>query len=198
MWDKQRRWNTEHADLSYISEYTPEMVDKRINYHNKKNSSLKWKPSQIMIKGWLKTIKAINCNFHAISESRECALAASYFQTLLFRVKTVCHLILIQTFPASERDNTHQQFEGCNCYSVIKKERWTTRVQSVDLRKEKKHHLGSLKCWFWVGYYYKNTLRASSSTISSVLVFIVTFIVYIKIESWNFKCSYWVWLKIYS
>lgn len=46
-----------------------------------------------MIKGWLKTIKDINCNFRAISVSRERALAASYFQTLLFRVKTVCHLI---------------------------------------------------------------------------------------------------------
>lgn len=46
-----------------------------------------------MIKGWLKTIKDINCNFHAISESRERALAASYLRTLLFRVKTVCHLI---------------------------------------------------------------------------------------------------------
>lgn len=66
------------------------MDDKRINYHNKKKSSLKWKPSQIIIKGWLKTI---NCNFKAISECWECALAASYFQTLLFCVKTVCHLI---------------------------------------------------------------------------------------------------------
>lgn len=46
-----------------------------------------------MIKGWLKTIKDINCNFHAISESWERALAASYFRTLLFRVKTVCHFI---------------------------------------------------------------------------------------------------------
>jgi len=93
IWDKSQRWNTEDADLSWISEYTPEMVDKRINYHMKRNSLLKWRPSQIVIKGWLKTIKDINCNFHAISESAGRALAASYFQTLLFRVKTVCHLI---------------------------------------------------------------------------------------------------------
>ena len=36
MWDKKERWDTDYRDLSYISEYTPEMLDKRINYHNKK------------------------------------------------------------------------------------------------------------------------------------------------------------------
>lgn len=120
------------------------------------------------IKGWLKTIKDINCNFHAISESWERALAASYFQTLLFRVKTVCHLILIQTFLVSERGNTHQQFEGCNCCSVIKKERWTTRVQSVDLTKKKissglskYEHQHLIHNSTQVCYYYKSTIRAS-------------------------------------
>lgn len=150
MRQKGKRGETQKRHLIYLS-ISPK-IDKRITYHDiKKNSSLKLRPSQSMIKGWLKTIKDINCNFHAISVSRERALAASYFQTLLFHLKTVCHLIQSnkgkkereekkreKTFQLV-RSNTHQQFGvggGCNCCSGINKARCTTRVHSVDLRKK--------------------------------------------------------------
>lgn len=41
MCDKQQRLYVEYTDLSYISEYTPEVADKRINYHNKKKKLFK-------------------------------------------------------------------------------------------------------------------------------------------------------------
>lgn len=151
MWDKREIEAKHRKDVWFIPEYTPK-IDKRINYHNvKKKSSLKLRPFQIMIKGWLKTIRDINCNFSAISVSRERALAASYFQTLLFQVKTVCliqrnkgkkereekkerkHFSLWEATPTS---NLGWVCRGCNCCSGINKARWTTRVQSMDLRKK--------------------------------------------------------------
>lgn len=154
MWDKREIEAKHRKDVWFIPEYTPK-IDKRINYHNvEKKSSLKLRPFQIMIKGWLKTIKDINCNFSAISVSRERALAASYFQTLLFQVKTVCRLIQrnkgkkereekkerkhFSLWEATPTSNLGWVCRGCNCCSGINKARWTTRVQSMDLRKKKR------------------------------------------------------------
>lgn len=70
MWDKERRWNPEQTFR--LSPNTPlRWFTKEYIITIKKNSSSKGRPSQILIKGWLKTIKDINCNFHAISESWE-------------------------------------------------------------------------------------------------------------------------------
>lgn len=135
-----------------------------------------------MIKGWLKTIKDINSNFRAISESWKRALAASYFQTLLFCVRTVCHLIHNQekierlkkkAFPISWRGDTHQQFKGCNCCSRIEKERWTTGVQSVQLCMRIVWLIKNYKRWAaWKTIYYKSTKRTPHHRIHHNYLFV--------------------------
>lgn len=135
------------ADLSFVSKYTPKMVYKRIHYHNKKNSSFKGRPSQILIKGWLKTIKDINCNFHAISESWEHGSGSLLFPNPVISSKDCLSSWgekrqkkkkkkKNHTFQP-ERGDTHQQFEGCNCSSRINKESWSVRVQSTDIKKKR-------------------------------------------------------------